>query len=121
MKSNDDNFCLETRWQQILEKISTDGPSLLRSSSVVTKQARGRRVWVLRFRARLGGKVRHRCIYLGADDNGELRRRVRAWLEARRQQGQWLRQLSGFAQLAARLNRLGRQFSHGPLWGTTYV
>src|SRR5262249_17232585 len=109
MRPSDDARRPETRWRKVLTVVETDGPCLLGQGAMLAKRARGRVVWVLRYRVRGEGKAVHRSIYLGADEGGRLRERVRELLEGYRRQGQWLRQLPALVRLAARLSALGRR------------
>ena len=109
MRPSDDARRPEARWRTIVTKVESDGPCLLGQGSVTAKKARGRTVWVLRYRVRGEGKAVHRSIYLGADEGGRLRRRVHELLEGYRRQGRWLRQLPALVRLAARLSALGRR------------
>jgi hypothetical protein len=109
MKPSNDARRIEARWRAITAKVEADAPCLLRQGALIGKRARGRLVWVLRYRARHGGKHVHRSIYLGADERGLLRERVCELLESYRRQGRWLRQLPALARLAAKLSALGRR------------
>ena len=108
MRPSDDARRPEARWRTIVAKVESDGPCLLGQGAVTAKKARGRVVWVVRYRLRGEGKAVHRSVYLGADEGGQLRQRVRELLEGYRRQGQWLRQLPALVRLAARLSAIGR-------------
>lgn len=109
MKVHDGAESQESRWRAILAKIEADGPVLMDQGSVIVKKARGRDISVLRYRIKCAGKIVHRSIYLGADQGGQLRRRVREVLESYRAQGRWLRQLPAYARLAAKISAFGRR------------
>jgi hypothetical protein len=109
MKRHDDAERTEARWRTIVARAEADGLCLLGQGAVTAKRARGRIVWVLRYRVGLGAKTVHKSIYLGADEGGRLRQRVRELLERYRHQGRWLKQLPALVRLAAKLSALGRQ------------
>ena len=99
----------EAHWRKVVARVEADGPCLLGQGSVTAKRAQSRTVWVLRYRLRLEARIIHRSIYLGTDESGQLRQRVRELLEGYRRQGRWLRQLPALVRLAARLSALGRR------------
>src|SRR5262245_55788964 len=73
VKPSGDAARQEARWRKVVATVESDGPCLLGQGSVTAKKARGRVVWVLRYRVRLEARTIHRSIYLGADEGGQLR------------------------------------------------
>ena len=64
--------CLEKRWQAIRTKIEAAAHHLRMQGTVMPKVARGRQVWVIRYRIIDEGHKRYRSIYLGGDDQPDL-------------------------------------------------
>ncbi len=73
---------LERRWEAVRAKLLANYDRLAeRGSMASSTSASGRRVWAVRFVDTQGGRPVHRNIYVGGDDQGELLRRTRDWLE----------------------------------------
>src|SRR5437588_8721540 len=73
---------LERRWEAVRAKLLANFDRLAeRGSLVAGTSASGRRVWALRFTDSQGGRPVHRNVYIGGDDQAELLRRTRDWLE----------------------------------------
>jgi hypothetical protein len=92
---------LERRWQAIRAKLLAHADQLARQGTLVARtMASGRRAWEVRVMDRQGGTKIHRNIYITADDQPELRRRTRDWLDRCRAQGRLAEEVSCHARLA---------------------
>jgi len=77
------------------------------------KDARGRRVWVVRYVVRVGGRRVHRSIYIGGDDVPELIERARSLLEEYHRTGRWEYEVEHYARMAARAGGIARHRATG--------
>lgn len=112
MNSSNESIRREDRLQQIEMQIEADAPYLRSQGCIITKRARGRRIWVLRYRVHREGKLVHRSIYLGGDEHIELRQRAEELLAWHRHAGLWMEQLPTLVGLSSSFSVLGkRQFS----------
>ncbi|HEY2154168.1 MAG TPA: hypothetical protein VGH33_00965, partial [Isosphaeraceae bacterium] len=59
---------LEARWAVIRQRLEPHAEVLASRGSLVAKQARGRRVWAVRFVVADGGRPIHRSIFIGGDE-----------------------------------------------------
>jgi len=99
---------LEARWDAILCKLEANANVLARQGTLVAKDARGRRVWAVRFVADEGGRRAHRSIYIGGDEVPELIERTRLQLQEYRRAARWAEEVEGFARVAARAGGIAR-------------
>ena len=103
---------LETRWVTIKLKLEPNADVLARQGTLVVKEARGRRVWAVRFVAEEGGRRPHKSIYIGGDVP-ELIARTGSLLEEYRRMGRWADEVEGYARLAARSGSIARRMAAG--------
>lgn len=101
---------LERRWLTIKAKMESHAQDLLTSGTIVSKLARGRRVWVLRFVTRRGGVRTLKTIYIG-DPPPALLRRVRRFVEEHRAFGQLPGQIDRCARLVARASAVANRLA----------
>jgi len=73
----------------------------------VSRMARGRRVWSVRFRD--GG--RQRTIYIGGDNQPELLKRARSLLMQFREEASWPREIARYAKAASTLALIARRLT----------
>jgi hypothetical protein len=104
---------LEARWAVIRRKLEAHAEVLASRGSLVAKQARGRRVWAVRFVVAQGGRTIHRSIFIGGDELPELLERTRSLLEGYRLPRRWAEDVQGYARLAARAGTLVRRLAAG--------
>src|SRR5262245_40927341 len=97
---------LEARWLKLQRRIEEVAPLLTTQGAIVPKPSGRRRVWVLRFRIREGGRRRLKSVYLCADGESELLERAQRLLDSLRGPARWLREVATFARFARRVNRL---------------
>jgi hypothetical protein len=107
---------LEARWTVIRRKLEAHAEVLASRGSLVAKQARGRRVWAVRFVVARGGRPVHRSIFIGGDEMPELLERTRSLLEEYRLPRQWAEDVQGYARLAARAGGLVRRLAAEQGW-----
>jgi hypothetical protein len=105
---------LEARWAVIRRKLEAQAEVLASRGSLVAKQARGRRVWAVRFVVARGGRPVHRSIFIGGDEMPELLERTRSLLEEYRLPRRWAEEVQGYARLATRAGGLVRRLAAGP-------
>ncbi len=96
----------EARWDAIQRKLEPHADVLARQGTLVAKDARGRRVWAVRFPEMVAGRRVQRSIYIG--DRDELVERAKGLLEQYRLQGSWADEVEGYARLAARAGGVAR-------------
>lgn len=73
---------LERRWEAVRAKLLANFDRLAERGSLASStSSSGRRVWAVRFADTQGGRPVHRNIYIGGDNQVELLRRTRNWLE----------------------------------------
>ncbi len=104
---------LETRWDSILRKLEAHADVLANQGSLVAKDARGRRVWAVRFVAEEGGRRVHKSVYIGGDDMPELIEQARSLLEEYRGTGRWADEVERYARMAARAGGIARHLAAG--------
>jgi hypothetical protein len=104
---------LERRWAALRVKLEAHAEVLASRGSLVAKQARGRRVWAVRFVAAQDGRPIHRSIFVGGDEVPELLERTRFLLEGYRLPRRWAEEVQGYARLAARAGSLLRRLAAG--------
>ncbi len=104
---------LEARWDAIRGKLEANANMLATQGSLVAKDARGRRVWAVRFTEVVAGRRVQRSIYVGNDDVPELIERVRHLLEQYRRQARWADEVEGYARTAARAGKIARLLAAG--------
>jgi hypothetical protein len=104
---------LEARWAVIRQKLEAHAAVLASRGSLVAKQARGRRVWAIRFVVAQGGRPVHRSIFIGGDELPELLERTRSLLEEYRLPQRWAEEVDASARLAARAGSLLRRLAAG--------
>ena len=105
----DDAESWERRWRVIEAKLEAHADMLVRQGAIVAKQANGRKVWVIRFKAQVEGKSVQRMIYLGGDDQPELIRRAQAKLNEYRELKRLPAELASFVRMARRLSAIARR------------
>ena len=98
----------------VRRKLEAHAEVLASRGSLVAKQARGRRVWAVRFVVAQGGRSIHRSIFVGGDEMPELLERTRSLLEGYRLPRRWAEDVQGYARLAARAGGLARRLAAGP-------
>lgn len=101
---------LERRWSTIRAKMESHAEELLTSGAIVSKLARGRRVWVLRFIRRREGVRTLKTVYIG-DAPPALLRRVGRLLEEYRALGQLPGQIDACARLVARASSVATRMA----------
>ena len=104
---------LEARWAVIQQKLEVHAEVLASRGSLVAKQARGRRVWAVRFVVAQGRRPIHRSIFVGGDEVPELLERTRFLLEGYRLPRRWIEEVQGYARLASRAGNLVRRLVAG--------
>ena len=104
---------LKARWAVIRQKLEAHAEVLASRGSLVAKEARGRRVWAVRFVVAQGGRPIHRSIFVGGDEMPELLERTRSLLEGYRLPRRWAEEVQGYARLAARAGSLLRRLAAG--------
>jgi hypothetical protein len=104
---------LEARWAVVRRKLEVHAEVLASRGSLVAKQARGRRVWAVRFIVAQGGRQIHRSIFVGGDELPELLERTRSLLVGYRLPRRWAEDVQGYARLAARAGGLVRRLAAG--------
>lgn len=106
-----DDIHQEDRWSIIRRKMEGKAATLRRQGSIVSRMARSRRVWALRFRECDGGKQKQRAIYIGGDDQPELLRRARKLLKNYQEQTHWPKEIAHYAKVAAAIDAVTRRFT----------
>ncbi|MEO6808904.1 MAG: hypothetical protein ABI353_07310 [Isosphaeraceae bacterium] len=104
---------MEARWATIRLKLESNAEVLARQGTLVAKDARGRRVWVVRYVVMEGGRRVQKSIYIGGDDVPELIERARSLLEEYRRTGRWADEVERYARLAARAGGIARHMATG--------
>jgi hypothetical protein len=104
---------LEARWTVVRQKLEAHAEVLASRGSLVAKQARGRRVWAVRFVVAEGGQPIHRSIFVGGDEMPELLERTRSLLEGYRLPRRWAEEVQGYVRMAARARSLVRRLAAG--------
>ncbi len=104
---------IDARWATLEPRLEAHAAALATQGTVVSKIARGRRVWVVRFVVREGGRRVHKAIYIGNNDVPELIERACALLEEYRRMGRWADEVEGYARLAARAGGIARHVATG--------
>ena len=104
---------LEGRWTTLRLKLEANADVLARQGTLVAKDARGRRVWVVRYVVQEGGRRAHKAIYIGGDDVPELIERTRSLLEECRRIGRWADEVERYARMAARAGGIARHMATG--------
>ena len=102
---------LEARWATIKLKLEANAEVLARRGTLVAKDARGRRVWAVRYVDEEGGKRAHRSIYVAGDELPELIERTRSLLEEYRRTGRWADEVERYARMAARAGGIARHMA----------
>jgi hypothetical protein len=93
---------LERRWHVVEAKLTAHQDRLAdQGGPVAMNSASGRRVWVVRLVDVVEGRRVHKSIYVGGDDQPELLRRARLWLDRCRVRGRVAAEVAGHARLAA--------------------
>src|SRR4051812_39263292 len=90
----------EARWEAIRARLEAHADILADQGGLVPKDARGRRVWAVRFVDGKGGRRVHRSIYVG--DETAVIVRTQALLDEYRLRVQWAGEVDGYARIAAR-------------------
>ena len=103
----------EARWDAIRRKLEANADVLATRGTLVAKEARGRRIWAVRFGVTEGGRRVHKAIYIAGEDRPELIERTRRWLEDRRTSARWADEVQGYARLAARAGGIARRLATG--------
>ncbi len=104
---------LQARWDSILRKLEANANVLARQGTLVAKDARGRRVWVVRYVVQYFWMRANKEIYIGGDDVPELIERTRSLLEECRRIGRWADEVERYARLAARAGGIARRTAAG--------
>ena len=104
---------LEARWDSILHKLEANAHVLATRGTLVTKDARSRRVWAVRFITGEGVRRAHRSIYIGGDEVPGLIARTRLQLEAYRRAARWADEVEGYARIAARAGMIAHLLAAG--------
>ncbi len=102
---------MEARWATIRLKLEADADVLARQGTLVAKEARDRRVWVVRFVVMEGARRVHKSVYIG--DRPELVERTRSLLEEYRRIGRWADEVERYARMAARAGGIARHMAAG--------
>ena len=102
---------IEARWAAIQARLEANAEVLAKRGTLVAKEARGRRVWVVRFLIQEGARRVHRSIYVGGDDVPELIARTSSLLEEYRRMRRWADEVEGYARLAARAGGVTRRMA----------